>query len=305
MGTPDFAVPSLRRLIATQHVVGVVTQPDRQAGRGKKMQPPPVKIVAQEAAIPIYQPESLRSLESLKPLIDWQPELIVVVAYGQILRPHVLELPAAGCLNVHASLLPRWRGASPIQHAILSGDKETGITLMKLDEGMDTGPIYVQEAIAIQDNDTAASLHDRLAGLGAQLLTEHLDSIVSGQIQPVRQDDSAATYAPMIKKEDGQIDWRTPAPKIERQIRAMTPWPSAFTTWKGQLLKLWEVELLDQKRKPSAEPGKVVDFQGGAAVIANPGILLLQRIQLAGKRTVSIGDFLHGYPDFIGSTLGN
>lgn len=305
MGTPDFAVPSLRRLIATQHVVGVVTQPDRQAGRGKKMQPPPVKIVAQEAAIPIYQPESLRSLESLKPLIDWQPELIVVVAYGQILRPHVLELPAAGCLNVHASLLPRWRGASPIQHAILSGDKETGITLMKLDEGMDTGPIYVQEAIAIQDNDTAASLHDRLAGLGAQLLTEHLDSIVSGQIQPVRQDDSAATYAPMIKKEDGQIDWRTPAPKIERQIRAMTPWPSAFTTWKGQLLKLWKVELLDQKRPPSVEPGMVVDFQGGAAVIANPGILLLQRIQLAGKRTVSIGDFLHGYPNFIGSTLGN
>lgn len=305
MGTPDFGVPSLEWLIAEQQVVGVVTQPDRQAGRGKKVQPPPIKIVAQKAGIPVYQPNSLRSIESAGPLYEWQPELIVVAAFGQILRPHVLELPPAGCLNIHASLLPRWRGASPIQHALLSGDKKSGISLMKMDEGMDTGPVYVKEAIPIQGNDTAATLHDRLATLGGQLLSDYLADILSGRLRPTPQDDSAATYAPLIKKEDGQIDWGVSADQIDRHIRAMTPWPSAYTTWKEQLLKVWEAEPIDRIHQLAGEPGSVVDYQGNVAVIANPGGIRLKRIQLAGKRAVPVEDFIRGQGDFIGSMLGD
>ena len=188
MGTPDFAVPVLNKLIETQEVVGVVTQPDRPAGRGRKMQPPPIKAATFAAnttlttGIPIYQPRSLRSEEAAERLREWQPDMIVVAAFGQILRPHVLDLPPLGCLNVHASLLPRWRGASPIHHAILAGDRETGISLMQMDVGLDTGPVYVQEAIPIQADETAETLHDRLALLGAEMIERHLDRIVSGEL---------------------------------------------------------------------------------------------------------------------------
>ncbi len=238
MGTPDFAVPVLKTLIESQTVVGVVTQPDRPAGRGKQLRPSPVKLTAQEANIPVYQPKSLRSEEAAQPLRDWQPDIIVVAAFGQILRPHVLELPPHGCLNIHASLLPRWRGASPIQHAILAGDAETGVCLMQMDVGLDTGPVYACMPTPISPTETAASLHDRLAELGANLLDVHLDNIVTGNLTATPQDNEQSTYAPMISKEDGRLDWQQTSSEIDRRIRAMTPWPGAFTTWQGELLKI-------------------------------------------------------------------
>jgi methionyl-tRNA formyltransferase len=190
MGTPEFAVPALRGLMSRQEVVGVVTQPDRPAGRGRQVKPPPVKVIAQEAGLPVYQPKSLRGEEAAGPLREWAPELIVVAAFGQILRPHVLELPVHGCLNVHASLLPRWRGAAPIQHAILAGDIETGISLMQMDEGLDTGPVYARKSLAIGMDETASTLHDRLAELGAELLGEKLEAIVTGRLAAEAQDDA-------------------------------------------------------------------------------------------------------------------
>lgn len=303
MGTPEFAVPSLEGLIANHEVVGVVTQPDRRAGRGREQKPPPVKVTAEKAGIPLYQPRSLRDAEAAMPLVEWQPDLIIVAAFGQILKLHVLELPALGSLNVHASLLPRWRGASPIQHAILGGDAETGISLMKMDEGLDTGPVYAQAAIKIEPNDTAETLHDQLAFLGAKTLARYLPDILSGKLQPIAQDNSAATYAPLIKKQDGQIDWNDTSENIERHIRAMTPWPSAYTSWRGQMLKIWAAEKIGEEQLPTGNPGEVVNYQGGAAVLSTSGGIRLQSLQVAGKKRTSITEFLLGRADFIGSQL--
>jgi methionyl-tRNA formyltransferase len=302
MGTPEFAVPSLEKLIETQEVVGVVTQPDRPAGRGKKLRPSPVKVAAEKAGIPVYQPKSLRTEEAADPLRQWSPDMIIVAAFGQILRPHVLDLPSHGCLNVHASLLPRWRGASPIQHTILAGDDETGITLMQMDVGLDTGPMYVQQAIPIRADETAASLHDCLAELGAVMLGEHLDDILDGRITAKPQDDDLASYAPMIKKENGRLDWNQTSAQLDRQIRAMTPWPGAFTIWNGQLLKVLKAEPIGGQ--PIGETGQVVDVGGTAVVITQDGGLALHLVQLAGKRAISMIDFLRGQPDFLGSQLG-
>ena len=302
MGTPEFAVPVLQTLIESQTVVGVVTQPDRPAGRGKQLRPSPIKLTATAANIPVYQPKSLRSEEAAQALRDWQPDIIVVAAFGQILRPHVLNLPSHGCLNVHASLLPRWRGASPIQHAILAGDAETGVCLMQMDEGLDTGPVYACMPTPISPTETAASLHDRLAELGTNLLGVHLDNIVDGKLTPVPQDDEQSTYAPMISKEDGRLNWQQTSNEIDRRIRAMTPWPGAFTTWQGELLKIKSAAVADG-RLPAGEPGKVVAYQEGAAVLTADSGLVLEEIQLAGKRVTAVPDFLRGYENFIGSTL--
>lgn len=302
MGTPDFAVPGLKTLIQTQTVVGVVTQPDRPAGRGQQLRPAPVKQVAEAAGIPVYQPKSLRSEEAAAPLRDWAPDMIVVTAFGQILRPHVLELPPFGCLNVHASLLPRWRGASPIQHALMAGDAETGVCLMRMDPGLDTGPVYACRSTPITAQDTAATLHDRLAQLGADLLAEYLDEIVNGRLRPTPQDDSLATYAPMIQKEEGRLDWSQPADALDRRIRALTPWPGAFTTWDGETLKILAADPLAWS--PHGEVGQVFPEGDGASVCAGSGGLRLRRVQLAGKRAMDIAEFLRGRPDFAGSRLG-
>lgn len=301
MGTPDFAVPSLQALLETQNVVGVVTQPDRPAGRGRKLRPSPVKVAAEAAGVPIFQPESLRKPEAAAPLRDWQPDLIVVVAFGQILRNHVLNLPVHGCLNVHASLLPRWRGASPIQHAIQAGDKVTGVALMQMERGLDTGPVFIQEKIEILANDTAASLHDRLAALGGDMLRTHLPAILNGRYHPMPQNNELSTYAPMITKENGRLDWQQSQTTLDRLIRAMTPWPGAFTTWEGQPLKI-------KRAKPVAaggeggQPGQVL--ADGVVQTGSGGLALLE-VQLAGKRAVAIEDFLHGRPHFEGAMLGN
>ena len=299
MGTPDFAVPSLQALIEHTNVVGVVTQPDRPAGRGKKMRPSPVKVVAENAGIPLYHPQSLRTIESTQPIRDWQPDLIVVAAFGQILRPHLLELPKYGCLNVHASLLPRWRGASPIQHAILAGDKETGVSLMQMDKGLDTGAVYVKEAIPLVPDETAATLHDKLAELGAKMMVDYLDDIIAGIYPPIPQDNSQSTYAPMIKKGDGQLDWYKTASELDQHIRAFTPWPSTFTHWEGKLLKVLSADVTDVV----GEAGVVQQIDNNIMVGTGHGSLALRRVQLAGKKAVNITDFVRGRPQFIGATL--
>ncbi len=304
MGTPDFAVPSLKKLIETQQVVGVVTQPDRPAGRGQQLRPSPVKAAAEEAGIPVYQPKSLRSEEAAAPIRQWDPDVIIVAAFGQILKPHLLDMPPHGCINVHASLLPRWRGASPIQHAILAGDAQTGVTLMRMEIGLDTGPAFVSQAIPIHDDETAETLHDRLAELGAEMVGAHLNDILNGRFTATPQDESLVTYAPLINKEDGLLDWQHPAVALDRRLRAMSPWPGAFTSWRGKGLKVLQARPV-AGRLPAGQPGQVVQFQETIVALAQEGGLELQQIQLAGKRVMTAVDFVRGRSDFVGSILGN
>lgn len=305
MGTPDFAVPTLQALIDSGQLVGVVTQPDRPAGRGKSLRPPPVKEVAVAAGIPVYQPKSLRKESAAEPLYEWAPDLIVVAAFGQILRPHVLNLPPLGCVNVHASLLPRWRGASPIQHAILAGDTHTGVTLMQMDVGLDTGDMLVAEKIEIRADETAESLHDRLAELGGRMMKRHLDDLLHQRFQPIPQDDALSTYAPMISKDDGRLEWSRTGVELDRHIRSMTPWPGAFTYWDGQLLKVLQASPINDSKLTDKLPGEVVEYDYKAVVAAAEGSgLILEQIQLAGKKAISTAEFLRGRPQFIGAQLG-
>jgi methionyl-tRNA formyltransferase len=304
MGTPEFAVPVLQALLETQEVVGVVTQPDRPAGRGRDLRPSPVKALVLEAGVPLYQPPSLRKPESAGPIVDWQPEAIVVAAFGQILRPHLLALPAAGCINVHASLLPRWRGASPIQHAILAGDAQTGVSLMQMDEGLDTGPVYIAEAIPLHERETAETLHDRLASLGASMVRTHLPAIISGTLQASTQDDTQATYAPLIDKEDGLLNWQESAEQLDRHVRAMTPWPGAFSYWQQQRLKILEAQPW-RGDVPDLAPGAVGVYDDAVLVGSNQGALRLLAVQLAGKRAMPVLEFVNGHPQFSGSRLAD
>jgi methionyl-tRNA formyltransferase len=304
MGTPRFAVPALQTLIDTYNVVGVVTQPDRQAGRGRQLRPPPVKVAAQEAGIPVLQPKSLRSEDSAQPLREWAPDIIVVAAFGQILRPHVLDLPPLGCLNIHASLLPRWRGASPIQHAILAGDRQTGISLMRMDEGMDTGPVYAQSTVVIARDETAATLHDKLAKSGADLLAGSFDDIIAGRLAAAPQDEALATYAPLIKKSDGEIDWTADGELLDRHVRAMAPWPGAFTFWNGKSLKIHAARPISSGEMPGDKAGLVLMQRGEVVVAAGTGGLRLAVVQLAGKPAMPVDDFIRGRPEFLGSLLG-
>ncbi len=302
MGTPDFAVPSLEALIPTGNVVGVVTQPDRPAGRGNKLRQPPVKVAALNADLPVYQPESLRSRDAAAPIAAWQPDLIVVAAFGQILRRHLLELPRLGCVNVHASLLPRWRGASPIQHAILAGDAETGVTLMQMDRGLDTGDMLVKESLMIATDETAATLHDRLAALGGEMMTRYLPDLLNGRLSPTPQSDDEANYAPLISKTDGRLDWSEAAVALDRRLRAMSPWPGATTTWQGKPVKILSaVPLADVP--PQGKIGEVVNWQGNTAVQTGQGVFQLDHVQLAGKKATQIADFVRGRPQFIGAIL--
>lgn len=304
MGTPAFAVPTLEALITSQNVVGVVTQPDRPAGRGREVQASPVKRVAEEAGLPLYQPRSLRPLEAAEPLRAWRPDAIVVAAFGQILRAHVLDLPPLGCINVHASLLPRWRGASPIQHAIMAGDEQSGITLMRMDKGLDTGPMYVQQALAIHADETSATLHDRLATLGAQMILASLPDVLHGRIAPQPQEETLATYAPMISKEAGLLDWSKSGAQLDRHVRAMTPWPGAFSYWDGQMLKILAAHSIPGSGG-SHQPGQVFTAGEQIAVQTGDGALVIERLQLAGKRALGATDFVHGRPDFAQAVLGS
>lgn len=311
MGTPDFAVPPLRALIAAPqyHVVGVVTQPDRAAGRGNALTQSPVKEAALHANVPLLQPEKLRQPGAFEQLQAWQPDLIVVAAFGQILRQNVLDLPSFGCINVHASLLPRWRGAAPIQAALRAGDAEAGITIMKMDAGLDTGPMISKRGLPILPTDTGQTLHDKLAALGSELLLDTLPDYLNGSLPPQAQDGALHTYAPMLNKEDGQINWAQSAAEIERHVRAFEPWPGTYTHWNGKPLKvLPAVDECPRVLAGDAPPGKVVRVHDGTtpviAVGTGAGLFVLWAVQLAGKPPTPISAFVNGYPAFIGASLG-
>src|SRR5215216_2532388 len=290
MGSPDFSLPTLRALANAYRVVGVVTQPDRASGRGRELKPPPVKWVAQELDISVIQPEKLRQPEAMEQLQVWRPDLIVVAAFGQILKKDVLYLPRFGCINVHASLLPRWRGAAPINAAILHGDKETGLTIMQMDVGLDTGPMLTQRAIRLTPEDTAGSVFEKLSALGADLLIETLPDYISGKIKPIPQPEEGVTYAPMLKKEEGLLDFSRPAEELERRVRAFNPWPGAFMDFEGTLLKVHRARV----EAGDASAGERLVHQDQPAIGAGGGILILEEVQPAGKKTMSGKSFLAG-----------
>jgi len=290
MGSPDFSLPSLHALEKNYEVVGVVTQPDRASGRGRELKSPPVKTLALELGIPVMQPEKLRAPEAMEQLRAWAPDLIVVAAFGQILKKDVLELPRYACINVHASLLPRWRGAAPINAAILHGDEETGVTIMCMDVGLDTGPMLTKKSIRLMPTDTAGSVTQALSTLGADLLIETLPRWIAGEIQPQAQNDTLATYAPMLKKENGKLDFTRDANELERLIRAFNPWPGAFMDSNGTILKVQRAHV----EQGNAEAGQRLIAQDQPAVGARGGLLILDEVQPAGKKPMSGKSFLAG-----------
>ena len=291
MGSPEFAVPTLRSLAENYPIVGVITQPDRPAGRGQTLTSPPIKKAALALNLPVIQPRRLREPEAMDQLKNWSPDLIIVAAFGQILRQEVLDLPRFGCINVHASLLPRWRGAAPIQAAILAGDRQAGVTIMRMDPGIDTGGILSQQGLPIEAEDTAETLTGKLAELGAGLLLETLPGTLDGTLQPTPQPQEGATYAPLIKKEDGALDFSQPAEFLARKVRAYQPWPGAFTTWQGQPLKVIRAHAVADLAAP---PGQTLIYQGLPAVASLPGGLVLEAVQPAGKRVMEGKTFLSG-----------
>ena len=292
MGSPDFALPGLSALAAARNyqVVGVVTQPDRASGRGRELKSPPVKTLALELNIPILQPEKLRAAEAMDQLRAWNPDLIVVAAFGQILKKDVLDFPRYGCINVHASLLPCWRGAAPINAAILHGDEETGVTIMQMDVGLDTGPMLAKRAIHIRRDDTAGSVSQALSKLGADLLLETLPEYLSGKLQPVPQPEHGATYAPMMKKEEGKLDFTDSVNALERRVRAFNPWPGAFMDFDGAALKVHRTHV----EQGNVSEGQRLVVQNRPAVGARGGLLILDEVQPAGKKPMSGKSFLAG-----------
>lgn len=307
MGTPDLAAASLAALLREPAfaIIAVVTQPDRPKGRDLKLQPSPVKTLALQHQIPVLQPEKARAPSFLAELQALRPELIAVAAFGQILPQSILDLPRLGCLNVHTSLLPKYRGASPIQSALLNGETETGVTIMKMDVGLDTGAILTQRATSIQSDDNAATLHDRLAQLGGELLVTTIRDYAAGKISPRVQAHELATHVAKIKKEDGRIDWTQPAGAIWNRIRAFTPWPGAFTFLPGPsqpvLLKLWQAEPASQ----TSEPGFILSADKTGLVIGcGTGALRVTQLQREGSRRMSAAEFLAGHPLSPGIKLG-
>lgn len=304
LGTSEFSCPSLEVLLASSHeVIAVVTQPDRPKGRGQKLAFSPVKSRAVAKNLPICQPERVRDPSSWEVLQSLHPDLIVVVAYGQILSPSVLSIPPRGCVNVHASLLPKYRGAAPIARAILGGETRTGVTTMFMDRGMDTGPILLTEETDIGDSDTMGTLHDRLSWMGAHLLVRTLDGLEKGTITPHPQDPAQATYAPKIEKEEGRINWDTPARQLFNLLRALDPWPGAYTVWAGRTLKLFLPQLAEGEVVEA--PGTVAQAAAnGLRIATSHGYLLVRELQLENRPRMGVGEFLRGYPLKPGVRLG-
>ena len=293
-GTPDFAATGLKALIAAGHtIVGVYSQPDRPAGRGRKLQPSPVKQVALDHEIPVFQPETLKTAEAQKQLADLKPDVMIVAAYGLILPKAVLDIPTHGCLNIHASLLPRWRGAAPIQRAIAAGDSETGITIMQMDEGLDTGAMLLKSLTAIDTSDTGGSLHDRLAELGGKAIIKALELLKKGELTGEPQNDDLACYASKLSKTEGHIDWATDATAIERLIRAFNPWPGTYTDLGDQRIRIHEARAL--VTDSDAFPGTVVHRdRDGIDIACGNGTLRITRLQLPGSRAQSVNDLING-----------
>jgi methionyl-tRNA formyltransferase len=305
MGTPEFAVPSLQVLLASGHTVtGVVTQPDRPRGRGQELAASPIKQLAVQRNIPILQPLKMKDPAFLESLSVWKPDLIAVAAFGRILPKIILDLPPKGCINVHASLLPKYRGAGPIQWAIMRGERETGITIMLMDEGMDTGAILLQETVLIAPDDTAGTLSARLAEVGGRLLIETLSRLEKGAVTPRPQDSSRATMAPLLKKEDGLLDWTMPAPELANRVRGLTPWPGAYTYLGEDRWVIWKAEALDRPAT-GARPGTILEAaKEGLAVATGAGALRIVEFQPANSRRMSAAQYLAGHPLAPGLRLG-
>ena len=297
-GTPAFAATALQAVAARYPVVGVLTQPDRPAGRGRALQASPVKAAALERGLPVAQPARLRgdspeTAAALAQLADWRPDVVVVVAYGLILPPAVLALPRLGCLNIHASLLPRWRGAAPVQRAILAGDAESGVTIMQMDEGLDTGAMLLARAVPIGPATVAGELHDALAALGADLIVEALAGLEAGSLRPVPQPQAGVTYAAKLAKSEGLVDWHAGVAQIDRQVRAFNPWPAAQAQFRGEPVKLLRSRVVAGRTAPvGAVPGSVLGLRDGLLEVAcRDGVLGLAELQRAGRRAVSAQDF--------------
>ena len=290
MGSPDFALPVLKSLNEHYDVVGVVTKPDRASGRGRELKAPPVKTLALDLGLPIIQPEKLKQPDAMDQLHAWNPDLIVVAAFGQILRKDVLELPRYGCINVHASLLPRWRGAAPINASILHGDEETGITIMQMDVGLDTGAVLAKRSIRLKPDDTAGSVFQALSTLGADLLLDTLPDYLSGKLVPQPQPEEGSTYAPMMKKEDGKLDFNSDVNELERRVRAFNPWPGTSMEFDGTNLKVHRAHVEDG----DVSAGQRLIVENQPAVGARGGLLVLDEVQLAGKKPMSGKSFLSG-----------
>lgn len=294
-GTPEFAVPTLAELIASQHaLLAVYTQPDRPAGRGRQLQASPVKVLTQSHHIPVFQPTTLRDLDAQNQLRDLKPDVMVVVAYGLILPQAVLDIPRLGCMNVHPSLLPRWRGAAPIQRMLEAGDKESGVTIMQMEKGMDTGSILKQAAYLLQGDETAAELHELYSYRGAQLLLETLEECEQDMLSPITQTNAQATYANKINKQEVQIEWCQSAVQIARKIRAFNSWPVAQTQFDAHVLRIWQAQARKENAKYS--PGTLVTIENDKIIVATgEGVLEIMTVQLSGKKQMSVIDFVHGY----------
>jgi len=303
-GTPAFAVPALEALLRAGHRIrAVYTQPDRPAGRGRKLAASPVKRSAQTHGIEIRQPEKISGEEKI--LQADAPEAMIVIAYGLLLPPPILAIPRHGCINVHASLLPRWRGAAPIPRAIEAGDTETGVSIMQMEAGLDTGPVLAEARTPIHASDTAQTLHDRLAQLGADALVATLDRLARGAVTPQAQDAAGACYAKKLRKEESALDWARPATELHRKIRALNPWPVAATRWRGKTLRLWELGPLEERHAAGA-PGTIVQADpAGIRVRTGDGVLTVTRLQAEGGKILAAGDFLNGHPLAAGDRLGN
>ena len=310
MGTPEFAVGALEKIIEAGHqVVSVVTQPDKPKGRGKELQMTPVKICAMAHAIPVFQPVKIKAPEAVKILREYEADIFVVAAFGQILSEEILAMPKYGCVNIHASLLPKYRGAGPIQWAIIDGEKKTGVTIMQMDKGLDTGDMLLQKEVEIDKRETGDSLHDKLAAAGAELIVEALPQIEAGKLTPRRQNDEESCYAKMLHKSMGKIDWNMPAEKLDCLIRGLLSWPGAYTVFRGKNLKIWEEEPVlpgELLAEPlEAEPGGIVRVEKDAFYVqCGDGILRVLSVQMEGKKRMSVRDFLLGYPMKPGEHLG-
>lgn len=309
MGTPDIAATIFEKLINSEHnIIAAVTQPDRGRGRGKKVKFGPVKELALNAGIPVLQPNKARDEDFIEELSNYKPDLIVVAAYGQILPKEILELPKHGCINVHTSLLPKYRGASPIQWAIMNGDEKTGVSIMHMDTTLDTGDIIIQEEVLIDEKETADTLHDKLAICGGDLVLEAIHLIEEGNAPRIKQDDSRATYVKTIDKSEGNIDFTLSAIQIERRIRGLNPWPSAFTLLDGKNLKVWEAEVVLENQDLQdlqGIPGQIIDVSDKSILVkTGEGYIKLLEVQLAGKKRMKVTDFLRGNQIEVGSVLG-
>jgi methionyl-tRNA formyltransferase len=299
IGTGEIGVPTLRALLDSEHeVIAVVTQPDKPVGREQRIESPPIKKAIAKPRIPILQPARIKDQQVIEQICGLKPDVIVVVAYGQILPRDVLEIPRLACLNLHASLLPRWRGAAPIQAAIAAGDRETGITVMYMDEGLDTGDILLQRNVEILPNDTGGSLHDRLAQIAPEALLESLRLLAAGNAPRISQENARATYAPKLKREHGQIDWSELAASIEQKIRAYNPWPGAFMKVGDQNLKIFSALIVDL----NGRPGEILRSDKDLIIAAGKGALSLAEVQLEGKRRMSVPEFLRGHVELVRGT---